>query len=237
MLIYHYTRDYLIFLGSEEGTDSPLEPGVTLVPSYATLIVPPAINANEAAVFDEDTDTWSVQPNFIGQVGYDKVTRDRVVITDLGVFPSNVTLEVPQTELDEWNATSSLWETSLVESQKDSKFKIDGTAEAARLRYITRGAGQAMIYQEKASQSEAFILAGYPADLTGYSLIQAEVNATGKTATQAADDIIVQRDSWLTLGAQIEEIRLAGKIAVDAAVDVAGVTSTQNNTMALLDAI
>ena len=208
MLIHHYAWDTFIFLGSEEGTESPMEPGVTVVPAHATQVAPPITNVNEVATFDEDTETWSVQLSFVGQTGYDKTTRNEVIITAHGDIPSNITLQVPQTEFDEWNATTSLWETSLVNAQLSGKFDIDKAAETARHRYITQGSGQAMVYQEKAAQATAFILAGYPADLTGYLLIEAEANATGKSATDAADDIIVQRNSWLVLGSAIEERRL-----------------------------
>lgn len=40
MLIYHYDKDSKIYLGKEEADESPLEPGVFLLPQYTTFIEP-----------------------------------------------------------------------------------------------------------------------------------------------------------------------------------------------------
>ena len=118
-----------------------------------------------------------------------------------------------------------------------SRYMIDVTAERARLRYITDGAGQASVYQEKAAEADAYITAGYPVDLTSWPFIQAEVNATGLTSTQAADAIVAQRNTWRILGANIEEERLGGKAAVNAAVDEAGIVLARSTAIVALDAI
>lgn len=118
-----------------------------------------------------------------------------------------------------------------------ARYKVDQAAEYARLRYITNGAGQAMVYQLKGAEAEAYITAGYPVDTSSYPFIQAEMNATGKTKEQAADDIITQRNAWVALGASIEQQRLAGKGAVDAAIDEVGVDSARDTAVTILDGI
>ncbi len=125
----------------------------------------------------------------------------------------------------------------LAANQQIANERIDTTAERARLRHVTPGSGQAMAYQEKGEEAADYIAAGYPADLTSYPFIQAEVNATGKTATEAADDIITQKAAWVTVGASIEEERLAGKKAVTDATTVSGVLSAYETAIAALDAI
>ena len=109
---------------------------------------------------------------------------------------------------------------ALGSAQQQAKLIIDEAAERARLRYITGGAGQAMAYQEKGEEAADYIAAGYPADLSSYPFIEAETIATGKTATQAADDIIDQKSAWITVGSHIEKVRLGGKKDVDDAIDV-----------------
>lgn len=132
---------------------------------------------------------------------------------------------------------------SLDDQKTSAHDVIDRAAENARLRHITPGAGQAMAYQEKAEEAADYIAAGYPAatgsppTYDGYPFITAEVNATGKTSTEAADDIISQRSAWVTVGAQIEQERLGGKKAVTDAVDTAGVESARDTAVAALDAI
>jgi len=115
--------------------------------------------------------------------------------------------------------------------------RIDNIAENARLRYITGGAGQSMIYQEKAKQADAYVAAGYPADTTNYPMIQSESNATGNNTTDAADGIIAQRDTWLIIGAEIEEARLTGKAGVTAATTVTTITTSKDDAVAILEAI
>ena len=125
----------------------------------------------------------------------------------------------------------------LVEYKTIAKYSVDSAAERARLRYITNGAGQALVYQKKEEEARAYVTAGYPADTSTYPFVEAEINATGKTKEAAADDIVAQADAWITTGASIEEQRLAGKKAVDDAVDTAGVDTAKDAAVALLDAI
>lgn len=121
--------------------------------------------------------------------------------------------------------------------KRAGRFLIDVTAEQARLRYVTAGSGQAMVYLKKGDEADAYVLAGYPADTSGYPFIEAEINATGKTKEVAADDIVAQRNAWVILGASIEEERLGGKKAIDDATDEAGVDTARDATIIALDAI
>ena len=123
------------------------------------------------------------------------------------------------------------------EKKEEAYRQIDKQSERTRQKYITAGAGQAMIYQEKGDEAADYITAGYPVSLVGYPLIQAEVNATGKTATDAADDIISMRTAWIVVGAQIEEIRLTGKKAVTDAVDQTGIDLATDTAIAALEVL
>lgn len=118
-----------------------------------------------------------------------------------------------------------------------AKREIDIAAETARAKYITLGSGQAMAYQEKGEEAADYVTAGYPVDLSNYPWIQAEVDATGKTSTQAADDILSTKSTWVTVGAQIEKERLLGKITVENAIDIDAVNTAKNTAITLLQAI
>lgn len=126
---------------------------------------------------------------------------------------------------------------TLEEEQQRAKDSIDLASEQARKRHITPGSGQAMTYMEKVDEAIDYVAANYPADLTSYPMIQAEVNATGKTPNQAADDIIAIRTAWISISAQIEEIRLKAKIDVMAATDNASVQTIADNAISQLDLI
>ena len=125
----------------------------------------------------------------------------------------------------------------LTPSKRYARYKVDSAAEEARLRYVTDGAAQAMTYQLKGDEAAAYVTAGYPVDLTAYPFIQAEMTSTGKTKEQAADDIVSQRSAWVTLAVAIEETRLTGKTAVDAAVDEAGVDAARAAAITSLNEI
>ena len=60
MKIYHYDAFSKIFVGEGTADESPLEPGVWLIPANATEAEPPAVGAKEMAVWSNDA--WVVQP-------------------------------------------------------------------------------------------------------------------------------------------------------------------------------
>lgn len=117
-----------------------------------------------------------------------------------------------------------------------AKSEIDTAAERVRLKYVTNGSGQALTYQEKAKQSDAFKAAGYtPTDGTGFPFVQAEAVATGVTAQDAADFIIATRDQWVLKGSDIEEERTRGKKNVTDAADTAAVEAAKDNAISALN--
>lgn len=114
---------------------------------------------------------------------------------------------------------------TLDDKKTNAKSIVDQTAERIRSKYITPGAGQTLVYQEKSDEATDYITAGYPVDLTSYPFIQAEVNATGKTKEQAADDIIAAKATTIAALVSIEEERLSGKRNIDDVVDESGINS------------
>lgn len=126
---------------------------------------------------------------------------------------------------------------NILANQTTAFNRIDQSAERARLRHITGGIGQALVYQEKAEQAVDYITAGYPSDLASYPYLQAEANATGKDSTKIANDILAQRSLWIAIGAQIEEIRLKGKRVVREAIDIDGISVARDATVAELNAL
>lgn len=91
-IIYRYHPLSGLFIGAEEADESPLEPGVFLIPAHATEAPPPVTGDREAAVFGEDG--WTLQPDWRGTVYY---TADgaRHEITELGETPPADALDAP----------------------------------------------------------------------------------------------------------------------------------------------
>jgi len=154
--------------------------------------------------------------------------------------------EYPNDQLPTGNAVEFVWNDTtnqidviidLANAKVQAKNEIDNIAENTRLKYITSGSGQSNTYAEKASQAQKYKDAGYPADTTGYELVQAEANATGDTPTVSADSILAIRATWLLIAADIEEERRRGKINVDAAVDAAAVTIAKDAAITALEAL
>ncbi len=95
---------------------------------------------------------------------------------------------------------------------KESIQLINYAAEQAHCRYITSGIGLTMVYQEKAEEAADFIAANYPNSISGYPLIKAEIDATGKSPAEVVDTIISKKAEWIARAAKIEKIRF-GAIA------------------------
>ena len=197
--------------------------------------------------------------------GVDHINVYAMGRTQFGKFFSNMTdAPIKLSYLGDFRTIEGLWHylkqpddrfrtLSGFDVKKLAKEAIDEAAEAARLRYITYGSGQAMAYQEKGDEAADFIAAGYPVgspsgspigsvigspvSLPGYPFIEAEVKATGKTPRQAADDIVAQKAAWVAVGATIEQSRLGGKKKVDEALDAADVNNERDDAIAELNAI
>ena len=82
-----YQCDYDgVFIGETIADESPLEPGVFLIPARSVEKKPPKLKANQAAVWDQSKSKWTTQPDWRG---YRYWLPDRTfhTITELGVEP------------------------------------------------------------------------------------------------------------------------------------------------------
>jgi hypothetical protein len=90
--IYNYHPQSGEFLGTDQADTSPLEPGVFLMPAYATSVVPPAAGARQVAVFDGNG--WQLKPDWRGH-SYWLADGTPGSITELGVAPPAHALNTP----------------------------------------------------------------------------------------------------------------------------------------------
>jgi hypothetical protein len=105
-------------------------------------------------------------------------------------------------------------------------FQIDAAAEATRLKYITGGSGQAMVYQQKSNEAKAYTAAVSPVD-TDYPLLSAEATATGVTVAALASSVLAVTGQWVALAAEIEGLRMGAKKAVSDAVTIEAVLAAE----------
>ena len=60
MLVYNYHSEFGFYTSTSEADESPLEPGIWLIPAYATTIEPPTCREDQIVVFYEDRQEWDV---------------------------------------------------------------------------------------------------------------------------------------------------------------------------------
>ena len=73
MKIYNYHPDYKTYVGSSLADESPLEPGVFLIPAHATELEPPSCENCEISIFTENN--WEIISNCMG-IYYNKETKE-----------------------------------------------------------------------------------------------------------------------------------------------------------------
>lgn len=110
MKIYHYHREHGALLGCSDADPSPLEPGVFLVPAFATDQAPPDYSDQHIPVFVDNE--WQVVPDYRGKTRYNtKDPGQSVLITMPGALPKGWTLLQPE-HYTKWNEEAGKWEYS-----------------------------------------------------------------------------------------------------------------------------
>lgn len=104
----------------------------------------------------------------------------------------------------------------LEQTKTELAFRTDGAAEASRNKYLTGGAGQALVYQQKYAQALAYGSDPNP-DASRYPLLQATVGIDGKTIKDVAAAVLSRGNKWLAVASDIEKVRLQTKGKISAA--------------------
>ncbi|MCX2699269.1 hypothetical protein [Ochrobactrum chromiisoli] len=109
---------------------------------------------------------------------------------------------------------------SLADIKRQLAKQVDTAAENERLKYITPGNGQAMTYQQKVAEAQAFKAATSP-QAADYPLLSSEIGITAETLDEVANIVLGAFAQWQQIGAMIEAVRLGAKRDIDAAEDEA----------------
>lgn len=107
-------------------------------------------------------------------------------------------------------------------ARRDGARRVDALAEEARLQFITPGAGQALVYENKRREAEdclAEVAAAQTPDPQDYPLLAAEVGITAEDLVAVATVVAGLAAQWRTVAAYIEALRLGAKAAIDAVTD------------------
>ncbi|EAM2148824.1 tail fiber assembly protein [Salmonella enterica] len=97
--IFNLRSDTNEFIGAGDAYIPPH----TGLPANCTDIAPPYIPSSHVAVFDAETQTWSLQEDHRGETVYDTTTGNQVYISEPGPLPENVTSVSPDGEYQKWD--------------------------------------------------------------------------------------------------------------------------------------
>lgn len=100
MLVYNYSPVDGAVLGTSEADESPLEPGVWLIPAFATDVPPPAAEAGQAAVWTGEA--WLLVDDHRGETVYSTADGSELIIQSVGALPEDVTTEPRPSPLHVW---------------------------------------------------------------------------------------------------------------------------------------
>ena len=122
---------------------------------------------------------------------------------------------------------------SVDELKTSAKKIIDSAAEASRLKFITPGSGQSIVYELKRAESERYLAATNPVD-TDYRLMLERATRKGVALSVIANEWKTQSDALVSLAATIEGLREGAKDAIDTVADDA---KAQTNIDAIVNGI
>ncbi|ECS8429377.1 DUF4376 domain-containing protein [Salmonella enterica] len=96
--VYNLRSDTNEFIGAGDAYIPPH----TGLPAGCTDIAPPDIPASHTAVFDAETQTWSLLEDHRGETVYDITTGNQVYISEPGPLPENTTTQAPASPIDKF---------------------------------------------------------------------------------------------------------------------------------------
>ncbi|EGP0583090.1 tail fiber assembly protein [Salmonella enterica] len=103
--IFNLRSDTNEFIGAGDAYIPPH----TGLPANCTNIAPPDIPASHIAIFDAETQTWSLHEDHRGEMVYDTTTGNQVYISAPGPLPENVTSVSPGGEYQKWDGKAKVW--------------------------------------------------------------------------------------------------------------------------------
>ncbi|EJU2681016.1 DUF4376 domain-containing protein [Salmonella enterica] len=96
--IYNLRSDTNEFIGAGDAYIPPH----TGLPAGCTDVAPPDIPASHIAVFDTETQTWTLHEDHRGETVYDTTTGNQVYISEPGPLPENTTTQAPASPIDKF---------------------------------------------------------------------------------------------------------------------------------------
>ncbi|WP_080155130.1 DUF4376 domain-containing protein [Salmonella enterica] len=118
--VYNLRADTNEFIGASDAWIAPH----TGLPSNCTDIAPPDIPASHIAVFDPETETWSLNEDHRGETVYDTQTGNPIYISEPGPLPENTTTQAPVSPVDKFENGRWVADLSTARSQKHAEINV-----------------------------------------------------------------------------------------------------------------
>lgn len=144
---------------------------------------------------------------------------------------------IPADHPDLIGQTIAAYEPDLAQERKSAIVYLYAAVSRARTKYAPTAEHQTVIYDVKAQEADAYVLAGRPADASAFPLLVASAAANNRAVSDHADMILSKRDAWIQVAAATERLREEGENAIRAASDMATITATRDAYVAQLEAI
>lgn len=124
--------------------ESPLEPGVYHLPEFTTQTPVPELKANQAAVYDAETDGWGVVPNFRGLQVYSTLDGSTAILKKLGDIPDGCTTKPRPSEAYDWDQKAQDW---VINQEKQDE--LNQAAERAKVpAFVTMRQARLVLYHQ-----------------------------------------------------------------------------------------
>ena len=136
MIVYSYDPETGEYLGIEEAQESPLEPGVYLLPAHSTLLPPPLTEGKELPIFINNE--WVIMSDHRGETWYDTITKEACEVKTIEV-PSKWTPQEPLSAKAEWNGTAWILPLSVRKKERMSELENSFNTRVSGSILITPG--------------------------------------------------------------------------------------------------
>lgn len=121
---YSYDPETNEYKGETRAYISPRE-GTYPLPANATLSEPPATAERKARCWNEEAGAWEQVDDYRGATYWNKATKERVEIKELGVAPTTEMTDIEPTDMQsEWDEATSAWKVPFAVLKERKKSEI-----------------------------------------------------------------------------------------------------------------
>lgn len=121
---YSYDPETKEYKGETRAYISPRE-GTYPLPANATLSEPPSTAERKARCWNEEVGAWEQVDDYRGETYWNKATKERVEIKELGTAPTTEMTDIEPTDMQaEWDEATSAWKVPFAVQKERKKAEI-----------------------------------------------------------------------------------------------------------------